>query len=189
MADMGSFSGNPITEWLTEPGADRQMKVQKEFFYIDPKGRKWVAPAGSIVNGASIPAALWSMVGSPYTGEYRRASIVHDVACDDAAVSRKEADEMFYHACLAGGCTLFEARVLYAGVRIGAAFPDVRFWTEAVAARPLAVRGRFQPTLTQESVQNTYREIAADIESRPETMTFEQLEGIVDHHLAAEVAQ
>ena len=64
-----------------------------------------------MVNSASIPAPLWSTVGSPYTGPYRRASIVHDVACaaaDHAAdprTARPAADHMFYQACLAGGCS------------------------------------------------------------------------------------
>lgn len=120
-----TFSGNPKTEWLTQTGNDRDMRLLEDFFYIDPKGKQWNAPAGSVVNGASIPVPLWSIIGSPYTGEYRRASIVHDIACDDTSVPRREADEMFYNACIAGGCKPKQAEVLYAGVRIGAWFPKL----------------------------------------------------------------
>src|SRR5437867_734231 len=121
MSNHGSFSGNPKTEWLVDSdGADRDMKVIEDFWYIDPDGRTWSAKAGSIINGASIPRPLWSLVGSPYTDDYRRASIVHDVACNDPAVDRKDADVMFFHACRAGGCSPLQARWLYAGVRIGA---------------------------------------------------------------------
>lgn len=117
----GSFSGTPKTEWLNQPGScNRDMKLLEDFWYDDPKGRHWLAPAWSVINGASIPEALWSTVGSPYTDNYRRASIVHDVACNDSAVKREDADEMFYFACLAGGCSLLQAKMLYAGVRIGA---------------------------------------------------------------------
>jgi len=115
----GTFSSNPKTEWLTEDGADRNMRMLDDFWYDDPAGRRWKAPKGSVINGASIPEALWSSVGSPYTGEYRRASIVHDVACSSEGVDRKEADEMFYFACLAGGCSKTQAKLLYLGVRIG----------------------------------------------------------------------
>lgn len=185
----GTFSGNPRTEWLSEAGADRNMALLEDFWYDDPAGRRWTAPAGSVVNGASIPAPLWSTVGSPYTGEYRRASIVHDVACDDPAVNRREADRMFYFACLAGGCTRAQARLLYAGVRIGAWLPDIRLWSHEDAVRPAAMRHEVGPTLTETSMQNTYREIAADIQSRPDDLPFDELEALVDGHLRAKANQ
>jgi len=117
----GKFSGNPKTEWLSNATSpDRDMKLLEDFSYTDPNGRIWPAPMGSVVNGASIPRPLWSLVGSPYTEDYRNASVVHDVACDDPAVDRAEADEMFYYACLAGGCNKGQARALYLGVRVGA---------------------------------------------------------------------
>lgn len=120
MSNNGSFSDNPKTEWLVDPGSmDRDMKLLEDFWYIDPSGKKWLAPKGSIINGASIPASLWTAIGSPYTGDYRRASIVHDVACDDKTISRKDADNMFYYACLAGGCSYQQTYVLYAGVCLG----------------------------------------------------------------------
>ncbi len=118
--DTSRFSGNPKTEWLFSTEPDRDMKLLEEFSYKDPSGRRWIAPAGSIINGASIPRALWSSVGSPYTDDYRCASIVHDVACQDRSVARREADKMFYNACIAGGCSAHRAGILYAGVRIGA---------------------------------------------------------------------
>ncbi len=74
---------------------------------------------------------LWSLVGSPYTGDYRRASIVHDKACDEAGEDkgrRRAADRMFYHACRAGDCSIRQAIILYIGVRIGAAMRDVPSW-------------------------------------------------------------
>ena len=185
----GTFSGNPKTEWLTEAGADRDMALLEAFWYDDPDGRRWTAPAGSVVNGASIPAPLWSAVGSPYTGEYRRASIVHDVACGDPGVDRREADRMFYFACLAGGCTAAQARLLYAGVRIGAWLPWIRLWRHDAAVRSSAMRGEAEPALTDVSMQSTYREIAADIQSRPYEMPFEELEALVDRHMQAKASQ
>lgn len=127
----GSFSGEPEAVWLTENGiVDRKMRALKDFSFKDPDGKTWLTPARYVVDGASIPRALWSLVGSPYTGDYRRASVVHDKACDDAggnSAARRAADRMFYHACRAGGCSVFEATVLYIGVRIGA-------WAHAVPA-------------------------------------------------------
>lgn len=113
MATHGSFSEDPQTEWITDPEkADRNMKLLADFSYTDPNNRVWLAPKGSKINGASIPRPLWSTVGSPYTDDYRRASIVHDVACaPDSGVPRKDADAMFFHACRAGGCDAVQARI------------------------------------------------------------------------------
>ncbi len=138
----GQFSVDPETVWLTgEGGSDRTMRLLRAFSFTDPGGRVWLAPEGSVVDGASIPRALWTTVGSPYTGNYRRASIVHDVACVAAAgdpARRREADRMFFHACRAGGCSISEATVLYVGVRIGAAaspFEALARDSESVDAR------------------------------------------------------
>lgn len=200
MADgPNTFSNEPQAEWLSEPGADRRMQLLRDFWYTDPDGRRWLAPAGSVVDGASIPAALWSTVGSPYTGEYRRASIVHDVACKDPSVPRRAADKMFYYACLAGGCSEAYAGLLFAGVRIGAHLPFVRLWSGDMA-QPLLAHGRTQPTLTEESIRNTFREIAADLGGRPaagarakaavpQADSFARMEAIVDRHLAAKASQ
>ncbi|MGQ0442274.1 MAG: DUF1353 domain-containing protein [Methylophilaceae bacterium] len=119
--DLTKFSGNPKTEWIADKkDMDRDMKLIGGFSYTHDKC-EWKAPNGSIINGASIPRALWSLIGSPYTDDYRMASIVHDVACEaDSTVSRKDADKMFYQACRDGGCGYIQARVLYIGVRIGA---------------------------------------------------------------------
>ena len=117
--DSGSFSGNPKTEWLSENGEDRDMRLLEAFWYTDPNGRRWEAPKGVVTNGATIPRTLWSSVGSPFTGRYRRAAIVHDVALRKPGMVRDEADSMFFLACMAGGCTALECKLLYAGVRIG----------------------------------------------------------------------
>jgi hypothetical protein len=130
----GEFSGEPKTVWLTEETEDRRMKLIDPFWFRDPDGKLWSADAEKTVDGASIPRALWTLVGSPYTGDYRRASIVHDVACVEAghdAETRRAADRMFFHACRAGGCPTWQAIVLYIGVRIGAALPDVPAWQES----------------------------------------------------------
>ena len=133
MAD--SFSGEPSTTWLSQPaGSDRLMRLNEAFWFVDPDDKRWDAPKGSVVDGASIPRPLWTLVGSPYTGAYRRASIVHDIACDRASgdvEARRAADRMFYNACRAGGCSVEEATKLYVGVRIGAGWDQVSAWSQA----------------------------------------------------------
>ena len=115
------FSGEPLTRWKN----DRDMTLEEAFFYIDPDGRQWDVPRGSSINGATIPRALWTSIGSPYAGKYRRASVVHDYFVgeldnpDVMPEQRKKADRMFYHACRCDGCNREFASLLYIGVRFG----------------------------------------------------------------------
>ena len=128
--DHGQFFGTPETCWLIDH-PDRRMRLLSEFSFVDPDKVPWKVPPKYVVDGASIPRALWTLIGSPYTGDYRRASIVHDKACDDAKgnnSARKAADRMFYHACRAGGCSPAYALLLYLGVRFGAWMPSVAAW-------------------------------------------------------------
>ena len=88
----GQFSvSDPQTEWCSEAGPDRNMKLVREIYFSDPRKKLWSVPAGYLIDGASIPRALWTLVGSPYTGEYRRASIPHDKACRTRKETRRHA--------------------------------------------------------------------------------------------------
>jgi hypothetical protein len=109
----GHFVGTVKTEWI-EP--DRKMRLLDDFSYVDSKGATWPAPKGSVVDGASIPQVLWSVVGSPYTGEYRNASVVHDVACVQRDRPWGDVHRMFYEACRAGGVAEQKAKLMYAAV-------------------------------------------------------------------------
>ena len=172
MSKHGEFSGEPDTRWLTEPTEpDRRMYLLKEFGFTDPKGKDWRVPAGyDQMNGASIPRALWTLVGSPYTGDYRRASIVHDRACDDARGDkgkRRAADRMFYHACREGGCSVRQAIILYVGVRIGAALPHVPAWR--LAALDNESGPRLYTTADEDRLVNDFRVVAERVLDAGET--------------------
>lgn len=179
----GSFSGNPKTEWLEDPAKpDRNMKLLDDFWYIDPGGIKWLAPKDSVINGASIPRPLWTTVGSPYTDDYRRASIVHDVACNDKKIKRKDADRMFYFACLAGGCSEGQAKILYAGVRVGAwaltAFPVNTF-----ARNRLLYRLTEKAGIEEMKVNLKFAEISRELSKLGDGAEFAEIEKIVDGHV------
>ena len=51
----GKFSNRPVATWNDD---GRNMTIESDFAYIDPRGKRWDAPKGSIVNGASIPRSL-----------------------------------------------------------------------------------------------------------------------------------
>jgi hypothetical protein len=109
----GTFNGEVVAEWM--PGS-RKMTLREDFGYVDPTGVLWSASKGSIVDGASIPWLLWTVVGSPYTGNYRKASVVHDVACDRKDHTWQSTHRMFYNAMRLGGTSETRAKVMYAAV-------------------------------------------------------------------------
>ena len=109
----GRFEGEVVASW-TDNGRD--MVLREPFLYIDSANRQWVAPAGSVVNGASIPAAFWSLIGGPFEGKYRNASVVHDVGCDEMTASWEDVHWMFYEACRCAGVDEFKAKTMYYAV-------------------------------------------------------------------------
>jgi uncharacterized protein DUF1353 len=66
----GHYNGEPVTKWNPD---GRTMTLLTELRYTDPHGEVWVAPIGSVVDGASIPRYLWSIMGGPFEGKYRNA--------------------------------------------------------------------------------------------------------------------
>jgi Protein of unknown function (DUF1353) len=74
----GKFSGPILLELLPD---GRDMKVVRGFTYVDPNNVTWMVPKGAVTNGATIPSALWSIVGGPREGKYRDAAVVHDHFC------------------------------------------------------------------------------------------------------------
>lgn len=121
MSKKRGFSGDPVTVWRSGENGFRDMELAETLSFTDHV-KEWVAEKGRVINGASIPRALWSVVGAPYVGRYRRPSIIHDVYCDDATSyrDRRSADRMFYRACRAEGLTRLSSAILYLGVRFGA---------------------------------------------------------------------
>lgn len=180
--DYGSFSGNPKTEWLCDQGEDRNMRLLEPFWYVDPQGRRWEAPKGSITNGASIPRTLWSSVGSPFTGNYRRASIIHDVALLTHGIVRDDCDTMFYFACMAGGCMLMEGKLLYAGVRIGTLASETsQFARDMVSVAPATPRVPGLKTLSELELRARFTLLAAELQGTSDN--FAAIRGTVERHL------
>lgn len=118
-----AYGGVVITEWLRD---GRTMKLLQDFVYVDGASKRWVAPKGSLVDGASIPRALW-WSGGPYEGQYREASVVHDFYCAETPKTEKwrAVHRMFYDAMLTSGVTKARALIMYGAVyRHGPRWPD-----------------------------------------------------------------
>jgi len=108
--EWGYFSGPVETRWLDDGVT---MLLLNELRYTDPNGEVWVAPAGSRVNGASIPRVFWTIIGAPFDGKYRNASVLHDVAYDEKTRPWEEVDRMFYNAMRCSGVGALTAKTMY----------------------------------------------------------------------------
>jgi hypothetical protein len=106
----GHFTGEPVTKWNPD---GRTMTLLTELRYTDPNGEVWIAPVGSQVDGASIPRYLWSIMGGPFEGKYRNASVLHDVAYGERKRPWQDCDRMFYNAMRCSGVSAMEAKTMY----------------------------------------------------------------------------
>jgi len=112
-ADVGVFSEGPFVV-LSDDGF--KMKLTKDFSYTDLKAELWTTPAGSVVNGASIPKVFWSYIGGPLSGKFRNASIIHDRYCDIKDRPHEDVHANFYEAMLQSGVSKSKAWIMYQAV-------------------------------------------------------------------------
>jgi hypothetical protein len=110
----GHYSGYVEARWEND---GRTMTLLNELRYTDPDGVVWIAPTGSVVDGASIPRSLWSLMGGPFEGKYRNASVLHDVSYDQHTKPWPECDRMFYNAMRCSGVSSVEAGTMYYALR------------------------------------------------------------------------
>jgi hypothetical protein len=110
--DFGKFIGalkyKPIGGGIHE--------VLEDFEYRDPNGRAWPVPAGTKTDGASIPSFAWPIIGSPFTGDFIYAAVVHDFACDTKTRKWQDVHRAFYAAMRAGGEQEGRAKLMFLAV-------------------------------------------------------------------------
>lgn len=109
----GSYVGR--LEWTPLPDG-RLMELLRDFGFVDFGGEQWPVPAGARVDGASIPQVLWSLVGSPFTGKYRDASVIHDYYCDIRVRPWRAVHRVFFDAMIASDVNNARAKLMYAAV-------------------------------------------------------------------------
>lgn len=113
---LGKYVGKALVEMLDD---GRRVKLASPFAYIDPRRRRWDVPKNAIVDGASIPRMLWTLIGGPFEGKYRNASIIHDWYCDTRLENWKLVHRMFFDAMITSSVPVIMAKTLYAGVYLG----------------------------------------------------------------------
>jgi hypothetical protein len=127
--ELGRYTGKLILEPLN---GGQQMKTILDFGFSDRDGKHWPVPPGTSVDGASIPKALWSLLGGLWEGKYREASVVHDYYCAVRSMDWQSVHRVFYRAMLVSGVSVRRAKLVYAGVH----FAGPRWKDTVVASQP-----------------------------------------------------
>lgn len=171
VADYGRFVGMPVRVEFGDDG--RSAHLLEQLSYVAADGREWTAPKGAWLDGASIPRAFWSVIGGPFEGLYREASIIHDHYCVARSEPWQDVHRMFWQAMLCRAVPAFKARIMYYAVyRFGPRWPDPG-GLEAVSTGGLEQPAPLDDT-TAASIERDAQVLAA------EDMTAEQIEALAD---------
>ncbi len=114
IADLpAKFIGDVLTKWSID---GRHMELLGPFEFVQSSGRRWPVPAGTIVDGASIPQVFWSIIGGPFEGQYRAPSVIHDYYCDTRTRKYADVHRIFYEGMLVAGVSASKAWLMYRAV-------------------------------------------------------------------------
>ena len=95
VAYWGEIKGRVQTEWFDDE--PRLMTVLSRVVFQDRWGWIWTAVPGAVTDGASVPWLLRRIIPI-YVGFYRRAVVLHDVACVLKYEPSWRVHRMFYEA-------------------------------------------------------------------------------------------
>ncbi len=123
----GSFSGTLKLEDVPEQYVDTgpydpghtEFRLLEDYVFTAASGKNYTVPAGVVVNGASIPKAVWSVVGGPWSGRYRNASVLRDFMSENLLEDSETVHRLFYEAMLASGVSRAKAKLMYFAVLKG----------------------------------------------------------------------
>lgn len=166
-AGMGGFQDDLVIR-LDADG--RRATLIEEFTYIDSDDVEWTAPEGWVVDGASIPQALWGFIGGPFSGKYRNASVIHDYYCDERTRPWPDVHRVFYDAMLTSGVEPRKAATMFSAVyRFGPRWDMALDFADGDTFVPVSV-GAYTPDFDLAA----YEALAAEIDAAFETGPVEQ---------------
>jgi Protein of unknown function (DUF1353) len=109
----GRFIGDVVARWNAD---GREMTLIEPFEYIDPESLSWKVPLGTVVDGASIPQFFWSLIGGPFDGKYRNASVVHDFYCQVRTRPYRKVHQVFRDAMDTSGVSPSKSWLMFQAV-------------------------------------------------------------------------
>lgn len=117
----GRFHGKVVTIWLDSAGEDRRMQLHQDtdLVFVRPDGEVIPALPSLDFDGASIPVWAWPLIGSPFTGKYRKAAVIHDTLCYVRDRESSKAHWIFREGLRALGVGRIRARLMYVALLVG----------------------------------------------------------------------
>ena len=98
----------------------RKVELLADFVFIDRFGDRHVAQKGCVTNGLSIPRLAYLVAGwkvSPWCSKARRASILHDIMCQEKTLPHKIVHALFNDMMATDMVGRGERKRMYWGVR------------------------------------------------------------------------
>lgn len=136
------------------PGSSgRQWRLKEHFWWETPAGVRIDLHPGFETDGASVPRALWRLVGPPWAARYAPAAVVHDVLYASELVPRKVADCLFREAMGQLGVSWWRRSVMYRAVRMGGAAVWRKHTPESVALARRFISTSASPALLEMCVE------------------------------------
>lgn len=127
----------------------QEFVLQEDFSFMDPNGLEWRTPAGTAVNGASIPPMFWSLIGGPFTGKYMKASVIHDHFVVTRERTAHDTHRNFYYGMRANGVPAWKAKTMYWAVRTFGADWDLSYPNAAENADQVATNAASETKAAQ----------------------------------------
>ncbi|MEM8750032.1 MAG: DUF1353 domain-containing protein [Pseudomonadota bacterium] len=166
---LGKYNGRIVAEWLDD---HRKMRLLEPFEFIAPDLKRWPVPELTIVDGASIPQVFWSLIGGPFEGAYRSASVIHDFYCQTRTRKYEEVHKVFFEGMKASGVDSIKARLMYEAVlRFGPSWddpkidPDCEIIDESYDFNKCSKNSQIPPLRTVEITNENLSAFIADIEN------------------------
>jgi hypothetical protein len=184
------FVGELVLRDLDPEGL--RFTLDQPFGYVDASGTMWQAEKGLVTDGASIPWPLWSIIGGPFEGEYRRAAVIHDFYCDRKYRAWEKVHRVFYDAMITGGVGTVKAKLMYYAVwRFGPRWsvteivpcvPDPSIGKFCASVKPTSVEVSVEKPIIEEKdiagAKNELNEVADKVNK--EDISLDQIEKLAD---------
>jgi hypothetical protein len=142
-----------VLEVLDDIELDHKLRLLEEFSFRDENGRLWLAPAGAVIDGTSLPRMLRPAPELPPETQFRKASVVHDYYSRARQETWREVRRMLYSASLHEGLSPAEAKLLYATVYAGGWRWEPRTSSCYRSCHAAATMLAWQPDLTEAEFQ------------------------------------
>ena len=144
--------------------------------FVDSQARKWTVPVGTKTDGASIPRPLWSIIGSPFTGKYVKAAVIHDHYVATKYRSWMDTHGVLYEVMIKSGVDTKQALVIWAAVhRFGPRWTksESRCWGVCAGGDIVLDNVQIIPTFSAKVVDSIVKHIEADPSiSRDQVLAF-----------------